>query len=188
MKKIVSILLIAILALSMTACGGKDDAKAPVEVADSQELLQNIWDTYKDDEKFAVIGGDMNPDNTKDNGPGKFGIEDTEILDAVLGFPAGMVEKIDDAASIMHMMNANSFTCGAYRVVDQADVEALSDAIKENIQNRQWMCGFPDELVIVSVDNYIIAFFGVNDITDNFQNKLNDVYPGANVICEESLI
>jgi len=41
MKKIVSILLIAILALSMTACGGKDDAKAPVEVADSQELLQS---------------------------------------------------------------------------------------------------------------------------------------------------
>lgn len=187
MKKIVALLMVAMLAIFMVGCGSStDEGQNQIDVADSQELLQGIWDSYADDEKFPIIGGDN--DNFNNEGPAGFSIEDASALDVTLGFPADSVDKIDDAASLMHMMNANTFTCGAYRVVEGEDVTALCDEIKENIKNRQWMCGFPDELVVVAIDNYVISFFGKTDVTDVFQEKLLEVYPSAEVVAEESLV
>ena len=187
MKKIVSLLLVAMLAIFMVGCGSdNNESQGQVDVADAQELLQKVWDNYADDEKFAAMGGDA--DNTNTEGPGKFGVEDGNSLDVTLGFPAASAAKIDDAASLMHMMNANTFTCGAFHVVEGEDAAAVSEEIKENIKNRQWMCGFPDELVIVTVDNYVVSFFGASDLIDIFQANLQEVYPGAEVICEEPIM
>ena len=187
MKKVISLLMVAMLAIFMVGCGSDDNGtQSQIDAADSQELLQKVWDNYADDEKFAVIGGDA--DNNNMEGPGKFSVEDGEALDVTLGFPADSAAKIDDAASLIHMMNANTFTCGAFRVVEGEDMAALNDEIKENIKNRQLMCGFPDELVIVNAGNYVISFFGASDLVDGFQANLLEVYPQAEVVAEESLM
>ncbi len=52
---------------------------------------------------------------------------------------------------------------------------------------RQWMCGFPDKLVILTVDNYIVSFFGANDIVDTFKGKVTAAYSSAKTVCEEPL-
>ena len=88
----------------------------------------------------------------------------------------------------MHMMNANTFTSGVYHVTNADDVSAVCDALKENIMNRQWMCGFPETLIIVTVDdNYVISAFGNGQIIETFKNKISGVYDNATVVYEESL-
>ena len=99
---------------------------------------------------------------------------------------AANIAEIDDAASVMHMMNANTFTGAAYHVTDAANVETLAATIKDNILARQWMCGFPDKMIVVQVgDDYLVTAFGNGEIMDNFLSKLQAEYSGAKVLFEE---
>ena len=123
-----------------------------------------------------------------DGAPGVFGVDDADMLDATLGFPAASAGKIDGAAAIMHMMNANTFTCGAFHAASAGDVDTLCAAIKDNVKQRQWMCGFPEKLVIVTVDDYIVSFFGTGDLTSAFKAKLTAAYTAAEVYCDESIM
>lgn len=193
MKRILAIFLTSLLTLTLAACGGNensadsDSSNDQSSVKSSLELLTTVWSSYEDDDKFPAAGGDMSEENMTMDGPGKFGIDDTAALDTTLGFPAASAEKIDDAASLVHMMNANTFTCGAFHVKNAGDIADISTAIRDNIMQRQWMCGFPDKLVIVQVDDYIISFFGEKDIVDTFKTKLNAAYTSAETICDDPI-
>ena len=79
----------------------------------------------------------MTEENMTEDAPGTFGITDADELDRMLGFPAADAEKIDNAASIMHMMNANTFTCGAYHLKNADDVKSVAADLKENVMGRQ---------------------------------------------------
>ena len=46
----------------------------------------------------------------RDGAPGNFSMDDADLLDSSLGFPAAEAGKIDGAASLVHMMNLNTFT------------------------------------------------------------------------------
>ena len=177
------------LSFAMTACGGgkntettKDDTEGKTAV----QILEDVWAVYEEDEKFAIAGGDY--ENMVMDAPGTVNVADGETLDALLGFPAASADKLDDGASMMHMMNQNTFTAGVYHVVKADDVQAVADAVKENIMNRQWMCGFPDDLVVYSVGtNYVVVVFGAEDIVDNFEEALEEYYASTKILYEEDL-
>ncbi len=191
MKKLLTLLLAAVMACALVGCGAADNNDTNNDkagIADAKELLTTVWAAHGDDEKFATFGGDMDEANMTQDAPGNFGIADAEVLDAMLGYPAAEVGKIDGAASLIHMMNANTFTAGAYHVVNADDVAAVADALQENIANRQWMCGFPDKMVIVTVEDYVVAMFGAAELVDNFNAKLTAAYTAAEVVCDESLL
>lgn len=189
MKKLVALLLSTILALGLTACGGgktnettKDDTEGKTAV----DILNDVWASYEEDEKFAIAGGDY--ETMVQDAPGTVNVSDGETLNALLGFPAESAGLIDDGASMMHMMNQNTFTAGVYHVTSAEDVQAVADAVKENILNRQWMCGFPDDLVVYSVGtSYVAVVFGAEDVVDNFEEELQEVYTSAKVLYEEDL-
>ena len=75
MKKIASVLLVAMLALCLTACGGGKDNGGAVEIADATEILTTVWGTYAEDEMFAAVGGDS--ENMSMEGPAKFDVSKT---------------------------------------------------------------------------------------------------------------
>ena len=150
-------------------------------------MLNAVLAVYEENDKFAVAGGDM--ENAVMDGPGKFDVSKTEELDMTLGLPADQASSLDDAASMVHMMNANTFTGGAYRLKDGTDVDAFADAVKENIKNRQWMCGFPDTLLIIRVDgSYVITAFGNAEIMDTFKANALSALDGAEVLVEEPIM
>ena len=151
------------------------------------DILTTVWASYGDDEKFPAAGGDFDEANSVMDGPGRYGIQDTEALDSVFGLPASAAGQIDGAASLMHMMNANTFTCGAFHVSNADDVQAVADALKDNILQRQWMCGFPDKLVIIQIDDYVISAFGKQEPMDTFQSKPLAVYENASVLYDEPI-
>ena len=191
MKKFIILLLSIFLAMSLAACGNKTDSRdssGKTEIKDAKELLTTVWNSYEEDEKFAIAGGDMTEENMTEDAPGTFGITDADELDSMLGFPAADAEKIDNAASIMHMMNANTFTCGAYHLKNAEDVKTVAADLKENVMNRQWMCGFPDKLVVISVDDYLVSVFGNEELVNTFKDKLTQTYENAKVISEDGIV
>ena len=189
MKKIVALMLAMTLALGLTACGGSTNnktAKDETEGKTAVDILNDVWAVYKEEEKFAIAGGDY--ENMVQDAPGTVNVTDGETLDALLGFPAASADRIDDGASMMHMMNQNTFTAGVYHVTNADDVKTVADALKENIMNRQWLCGFPEDLVIYSVGaNYVVAAFGADEVVDDFEDHLEEVYKSAKVLNDVDL-
>lgn len=207
MKKIIALALAAVMVLAFAACAkqnsengtttpsdtasakqnGENSTTAPSDDQKGQpqsalEILEKVWSKYSTDEKFPATGGSEK--QMKEDMPGKFDVSDAEALDFELGFPKAQASEIDDAASLMHMLNQNSFSCGVYHVKDSANVEALAGKIKENILARQWMCGFPEKLVILSVGNYIVSVFGAAELTDTFTAKLSAEYSLTKQLCD----
>lgn len=124
MKKILTLTIAAVLVFSLVSCAKKDkeDVTTGTSAADVQkngpksalEILETVWKKYSADDKFAAMGGSEK--NMKEDAPGKFDLGDAEALDFELGFPKAEVGKLDDAASLLHMLNQNTFTCGVYHV------------------------------------------------------------------------
>ena len=140
MKKIISLVLTAMLTLSLAACGTKNDSKGdqPAAPASALVLLEKVWSTYTDDEKFPV-----------------------------------------------HMMNQNSFTAAAFQCTDDAD--ALATALRDNIQQRQWMCGFPDKVAVAVVGEYVVSVFGAEDLVNTFMSHLNGIF-GVQPVYDEAIL
>jgi len=192
MKKLWILVAAVLLAVSMTACSAAPSAPAeptpePVKIESALELLNTVWAGYADEDKFSAAGGDFNEENMTMDAPGKFGVEDAEALDATLGLPQDKAAAIDDAASLMHMMNANTFTCGAFRVKSGEDMAAFTTALENSIMSRQWMCGFPETLIIYTVDSYVVSAFGNGEIIDTFEGYLTSAYEGAAVVCDKPI-
>ncbi len=189
MKKIIALIMVAVLMLTFAACGAKENGKdetPEVTITSPVELLNTVWAAHTDDEKFPIGGGDEA--NMNMEGPGVFGLEDGgEGFAAITHFPAESVAKIDSAATMMHMMNANTFTAGAYHVTD-VDMATLATEVKDSVMATRWMCGFPEKLVIVTVGEYMVSYFGNAQLVDTFTAKFKVAYPVATVVVDEAIV
>lgn len=152
---------------------------------DALTILDAIWNTYSDEEKFPAAGGDS--EHAADGAPGSFDVSNTDSLSYVLTFPADDASLIDSAASLVHMMNLNTFTCGAFHVADAKDVTKLADDLRTTIQAKHWMCGFPDKLVIVTVGQSVISVYGNEDLVNTFRDKLLASYSAATAVYDEAI-
>ena len=153
--------------------------------SDANALLTTVWGSYTEDEKFSVAGGDYN--HPVEDAPGAFDITDTASLSSMLVLPETAAADIDDAASLIHMMNANTFTCGAFHVTDSEKVSTVADALRDAISSRHWMCGFPDKFVIITYGQYVVSVFGDEELVNTFRDKFTAAYADAAIAYEEAI-
>ena len=185
MKKILALILAMIMVLSFAACGNtateepSEGATEEVTVGSALESLETVWGQFGEDEKFFTMGGDY--DNMVDNAPGA--VTNADFISGVLLVPAET--EVIEAASLVHAMNLNSFTCGAFKVADAA---AFAETMHEAIASAQWMCGFPDKMIIATIGGeYVVAAFGVNDAMNPFEEKFVAAYPAAEIVYNEAI-
>ena len=159
--------------------------KPAAAVDDALTILNAIWNTYSDEEKFPAAGGDS--EHAVDGAPGSFDVSNADSLSYQLTFPADDASLIDSAASLVHMMNLNTFTCGAFHVADANNVARLADDLRTTIQAKHWMCGFPDKLVIVTVGQSVFSVYGNEELVNTFRDKLLTSYPTAAAVYDEAI-
>ena len=150
-------------------------------------LLNTVWKSYSEDDKFPASGGDYSEENAKDDAPGKFDVSDSAVLESTLAVPEASADLLKKAASLTHMMNLNTFTAGAFQLKDSKNADKFAKAMKESIENRRWVCGFPDKFVIIKVNGYVVSAFGAADLIDTFKSKTLKAYQDAKVYCEENI-
>lgn len=150
-------------------------------------LLNTVWKSYSKDDKFPASGGDYSEENAKDDAPGKFDVSDSAVLESTLAVPEASADLLKKAASLTHMMNLNTFTAGAFQLKDSKNADKFAKAMKESIENRRWVCGFPDKFVIIKVNGYVVSAFGAEDLIDTFKSKTLKAYQDAKVYCEENI-
>lgn len=184
MKKIIAIVLALTVIFAFAACGGK---KTPTDAqqssyADSVEVFTKVFDAYTEENKFPVGGGDEA--NMSMEKPAKYDIALTDELSNVAAFPASQAENIEDAATAIHMMMANNFSAGAYKLKDGADVKAFADEYVAGLDGRQWMCGMPEKYVVVSTGNFVITAYGLGNIIEYFKTTASAALENAQVLAE----
>lgn len=150
-------------------------------------LLNTVWKSYSEDDKFPASGGDYSEENAKDDAPGKFDVSDSAVLESTLAVPEDSADLLKNAASLTHMMNLNTFTAGAFQLKDSKNADKFAKAMKESIENRRWVCGFPDKFVIIKVNGYVVSAFGAEDLINTFKSKTLKAYQDAKVYCEENI-
>ena len=187
MKKLISLLLVLTMVAAMAAgCANEkpDTTEPQAQLPGSAlEILENTWAAFGENEMFFAMGGDYN--NPVDNAPGAVDVTNSDYLTGVLLVPETEVSKVTEAASLMHGMMANNFTCGAFRV---EDAQAFAEAMHTAIANNPWICGMPESMLIVTFgDAYVVAAFGVNDAITPFQTHLTEAYPDANIVYSEAI-
>lgn len=159
--------------------------KPAAAVDDALTILNAIWNTYSDEEKFPAAGGDS--EHAVDGAPGSFDVSNADSLSYLLTFPADDASLVDSAASLVHMMNLNTFTCGAFHVADANNVARLADDLRTTIQAKHWMCGFPDKLVIVTVGQSVLSVYGNEELVNTFRDKLLASYSAATAVYDEAI-
>ena len=190
MKKIMSLILAGVLMLTLAACGAEKPAETTAPAAPAVEsslaVLENIWALYGEDEKFAVIGGNM--ESPVDGAPGNYDMAYAEGLTWNLLVPEDQLANIDQAASMIHMMNANTFTSGVVHLVEGTDAAAFAQVMRDAIQNNRWMCGFPETLTVAVIGGeYVLIAFGVNNAMNPFMTHFGEASPGAEILFNEAI-
>ena len=185
MKKLFAIAMAVAMMLTLFAACGEAAPKMEVP-ASAEEILNNVWSKYAEDQKFAVVGGD--PAAMYMDGPAAWDMTNTENMPYTLLIPQENIANVDGVASMMHMQLKNNFTCGVYHMAAGNDVAAFADTMKNVVLNNQWMCGFPEKLIIADIaGEYVLVAFGKNDAMNPFQANFTAAYPEAQVLVNEPI-
>jgi hypothetical protein len=188
MKKILAIVLaLVVVVAAFAACSGEKapEANEGPTYADAVEVLTTIFASYAEENKFPVAGGDEA--NMSFEGPAKYDYTLADELNAVAKLPASQAANIEDAATALHAMNANSFTSAAYKLVDGADAAAFAAEFKTELDNSRWMCGFPEKFVVIKTGSYLVTAYGVADIMDYYKTTISAI-EGVEVVLEGDIV
>lgn len=176
MKKLLSVVLVVLMVFSLFACGKKTPA-VPEITDTSLEVLNKVWE--KIGGEFPVIGGDANEDwsHIVDGAPGTFDVKNTQALSNQLYVPEALQSGIQDCASLMHMMNANTLTIAAFKAPGASD---FAKSMRDTLVGNQWMCGMPEKVYVATLgaNDYVVAF-GVADVIEDLDKTLGELYGSA---------
>ena len=192
MKKYISMLLALVMVFGLVACGNNAQNETEAPAADAQapastlEVMENIWALYTDDEKFPVMGG--NPEGGVMDAPANWDLAFAEGLTSFLMLSAEDVANIDEAATLIHMMNSNTFTGAVLHLKDGVDAAAFAATAKDGIVNGHFLCGAPEKVIVADMGgNYLLIALGVNDAMGPFEAKLAEAYPAVNTLYNENI-
>lgn len=187
MKKFFALMLAAVMALSLVACGSSNDAKddqfgdKPAEITSALGILETAWNDYGDDEKFSVVGGKTG-ENMVEDAPADYDLSDRATAEANLALPEAA--QVDQAATLSHALNANTFTAAAYHAT--GDAKELASSLRDSIQQHHWMCGFPEKVVVAVRGEYVVTVVGAEDLVDAFASRLNGIF-GMELAYDEAM-
>ena len=187
MKKFFALMLAAVMALSLVACGSSNDAKddqsgdKPAEFTTALGILETAWNDYGDDEKFSVVGGKTG-ENMVEDAPADYDLSDRATAEANLALPEAA--QVDQAATLSHALNANTFTAAAYHAT--GDAKELASSLRDSIQQHHWMCGFPEKVVVAVRGEYVVTVVGAEDLVDAFASRLNGIF-GMELAYDEAM-
>ncbi|MBR7142109.1 MAG: bacteriocin transport accessory protein [Clostridia bacterium] len=181
MKKILAIALAMLMLLAMTACSGGEEVQ---KFDTSVKALEAVWNAMPEDYKFFAMGGDL--EHPVDNAPGAYNYTEASALKNYFGFPEDKVAQITEVAGLFHAMNLNTFTCGAFKLSNASEMQSIAAAVKDSVLSTQWMCGFPEKLIVMSVGGeYLVSFYGNGELVEVFKNTALENCLGSKVLFEE---
>ncbi len=187
-KVIMSIVAVALVVAIGVIAVGCGNGVAKMEFTDTADVINKVVDTYTEENKFFAVGGDIN--TPVDGKAGLMNLADTEVVNSMLHTNDELLADVDEVASFVHAMNANTFTSGAFKLKSAGDAEAFATSLKDSVLATQWMCGFPEKIVIFNVNggDYVVYAIGNGEAIDYFKTQLTTVMGESAVVVTEEAV
>lgn len=195
MKKTILLVLVLAALVSLAACSGKEQ-KPPKpdgngngsKYTDANDLYAKLWNTFSEEERFYAIGGDE--ENRTENGPGKYDISKykDDYVYRTLVSPQLLPLIENEASTLQFMMNTNSFSSTCIKLKKNSDADTFAEGFKKTVLENEWMCGFPDRVTVVQIDEYLIAAYGIDDFMDAFKKNVQSFSSETTILVDEPVI
>ena len=143
MKKFIAFVLVAVMALSMVACGSKGADKAPLE-GTMEENVMKVMEIAP----VEFMAGTMPVDLTDTSEDGKWALSYFTGLQSA--------ENITDVCVYEPMMGSQAFSLEMVRTAEGADTKAVAQEMKDNIDPRKWICVGADEMMVVTYSDVVM--------------------------------
>ena len=143
MKKFIAFVLVAVMALSMVACGGKGADKAPLE-GTMEENVMKVMEIAP----VEFMAGTMPVDLTDTSEDGKWALSYFTGLQSA--------DNITDVCVYEPMMGSQAFSLVMVRTAEGADPVAVAQEMKDNIDPRKWICVGADEMMVVTYSDVVM--------------------------------
>ena len=156
MKKFLSLILCAMMVLTLVACGSKDGGNAGSKEGDTMDLTAMV------DKLYEGISADNMPMVMTQEVP-------ADAFEGVFFIPA-----VEGAEAVMSepMMSSIAHSVCLMRVAEGTDVEATRAAIEANMNPRKWLCVEAEKSGVIANGNTILlvmcAEANYQTIVDNF--------------------
>ena len=150
MKKFIAFVLVAVMALSMVACGGKGADKAPLE-GTMEENVMKVMEIAP----VEFMAGTMPVDLTDTSEDGLWMVKNYTGLDNA--------DSIKEAAFYEAMMGSIPYSMVMVRVAEGADAATVAAAMKSGIDQRKWICVEADDLQVVSFNDVVMLIMVGSD-------------------------
>lgn len=143
MKKLIALILVAVMALSMVACGDKAADKTPLEGTMEENVLK-IMEIVP----VEFMGGIMPVDLSDTSEDGMW----------ALSYFTGLksAENITDVAVYEPMMGSQAFSLVMVRTAEGADPKAVAQEMTDNIDVRKWICVGADEKLVAGYGDVVM--------------------------------
>lgn len=150
-------------------------------------ILERIWAEYDAQERFASYGGTV--EQAVSDAPGPLDVKNAEELTARYLIPQELHAQMQEAASLVHMMNSNIFTGVTVRLSEGVDGKTFAQSWRNVIQKNRWICGQPDRLLMVALrDGHLLMAFGSGEAVALFRSKLAAAYTDVDILYEEAIV
>ena len=155
--------------------------------SESTGILSTVWDSYAQEERFAAYGGTV--EQSVADAPGALDMTAVDELTNVYLIPVERLEEVAEAASLVHMMNSNIFTGVVLQLKPSGQLRAFADDWRGVIRENRWICGQPDRLLMVAVDEtHLLMAFGSNEAMDTFRAKATAIYGQSKTLYDEPIV
>lgn len=148
MKKFISVLLAAVMALSLFAACGKEEDTAPqgadLSGLSAEELIDKIYETVMPEFALDKMTIDLSDADTV---TWLTGISDASLL--------------SDAAISEPMMSSQAYSMVVVRVADAAKAEEVAQTMLDNINPAKWVCVEADD-IDAAVYGDLVLFVMIN--------------------------
>ena len=151
MKKLIAFVLVAVMAVSMVACGNKAADKAPLEGTMEENVLKVM-----EIAPVEFMAGPMPVDLGDTSEDGKWAVQYfTGLSDA---------SKITDVSVYESMTGSQAFSLVMVRTAEGADPKAVAEEMKAGIDPYKWICvgadeimaaGYADTVMFIMVDSQL---------------------------------
>ena len=143
MKKLIAFILVAVMAVSMVACGNKAADKAPLEGTMEENVLKVM-----EIAPVEFMAGPMPVDLGDTSEDGKWALSYFTGLQSA--------DSITDVCVYEPMMGSQAFSLVMVRTAEGADPKAVAQEMKDNIDPRKWICVGADEIMAAGYSDTVL--------------------------------
>ena len=158
MKKLTALILVAAIALSMTACRRKKTAPLTGTMEENVNKLMQA-------NPVEFMGGLIPVDLTDTSEDGLWALKNYTGLESA--------DKLSDAAVYEPMTGSQAFSLVLVRVKDPADAKSVAQQMRANIDPVKWICATADDIKAAGYGDTVLFIMLDKDLGKTAQSYVD---------------